>query len=1004
MFRKESYKFFKNGPGRISKISGRWGVVILLLYGYLFAQPEADTGFVSEELPTAADTLASLPESEAGDSVFNAVETIDSVESGIVETQSLDTADSTIEDVDITDSADVADEDIILVDEEESEPQDSLPPIEKMPELKRFIEAEYPQEIYKQGIEGAVLLDLIVSDSGTVDSVAIVSGVNPVLDTNALVAARQFVFSPAIAGGVPVPVLLQYEYRYLLQEVVEKVEKYANFSGRVLEQGTKSPVSDALVVINFIDTVSDTALSVPFGVYRERIGTFEGQYLEENRLVTITDENGYFRFYSLPACTIEVKIPVPGYEEFGEREAITAGEAIDVVYRMQRISYSDYEIVVYGRAEEKEVSRRQLTLNEVKKIPGLGGDAVKVVQALPGVARPTFGISQIIVRGAPTNNSKFFLDGVEIPLLFHYGLKSTYNSDALEKVDFYPGGFGTRYGGAIGGVVEITGRRAKTDRWHGYLDANLLDGAVFVEGPINDKVSMLGQFRRSFIGDLIKVAAKNSPTTMVMTTAPYYWDYIARTDVAISDKHHSYLTLFGVKDGMELIVSDVRGGNAGVDEAKNSARAEVLFHLGIAGWEWDMSDILFNSLKYSVSYVKSDVSVFGVAKSETSYWQHYIRDQLSWKPSPSFLLNIGADIELVPLNLLLILPDAEGNINADTTKNWLFGVVGGYMNFEWRPIERLQIIPGLRYDFYPELDYSGANVPEFWDYHFDNTTRFSGEPAFRLTGRYEVVEGHVAKASAGTYSQTPQPIGQAIHETWGNPDLTATRASQYVVGHEWRITDLIHTDIQAYFNRQWDVARLPAIKELGPDMKPVVGNGKRRMKGVEVMLRHDQSESFFGWLAYSLSRSEQYNFDEERWVVSSKDQTHNLIAVGSWRLPMNWEAGFKLQFTTGDPATPVIGSEYDENNRFYRRINGETNSDRLDPTVQLDIRIDKKFIFKKWILSTYVDFYNIGYFLYKSPQMNMYDPAEPYDYADMRPNRRSAYQYSIPAIGIKADF
>ena len=46
-----------------------------------------------------------------------------------------------------------------------------------------------------------------------------------------------------------------------------------------------------------------------------------------------------------------------------------------------------------------------------------------------------------------------------------------------------------------------------------------------------------------------------------MTIAPFYWDYIGRVDYDINEKHHTYLTLFGVKDKTELMSSDVRGGS-----------------------------------------------------------------------------------------------------------------------------------------------------------------------------------------------------------------------------------------------------------------------------------------------------------------------------------------------------------------------------------------------------------------------------------------------------------
>jgi TonB family protein len=914
----------------------------------------------------------------------------------------LDDSDIVLTDEDDTSDIVLSDDDIELTDEEE---EDSLPPIEKMPEFVKQVDIEYPPEVYKNGIEGKVLVNIIINDSGTVDSVAIAQGLHPVLDSNVVQAARQFVFTPAIAGGKPVPVLIQYERIFTLNEVVEKVEKYVNFSGRVIEKGTKNPIADAMIVLHFQDTVDNKYLDVPFHVYLERIGKFEGQYIEENRLVALTDSLGEFKFYSLPPGRVEVRTPLPGYEEFVETENINPDEELNVKYFVRRISYSDYEIVVYGKTEKKEVSRRKLTLNEVKKIPGFGGDAVKVVQALPGVARPTFGMSQIIVRGANTRDSKFFLDGVEIPLLFHYGLKSTYNSDALQSVDFYPGGFGTRYGGAVAGIIEITGRKPKNDRWHGYGDANFFDGSIFTEGPIGKKVSILATARRSFIGDIIKLAAEKSPSNTVLTIAPTYWDYIVRTDVDITGNQHAYLTLFGVKNKMEMISSDVRGGSDDIDAAKDAFKVELLFHMGIASWNWNISDILKNDLKYALTYGESNISAFGFFKSTNDYVMHSIRNQMTYAPSKKLQLNLGADIQLFPLNLILQLPAGENQIMKDTTNDWLFGVVGGYLNVEWKPVENVQIIPGIRYDYYPELNYNGANYPEFWDYkNVDNETRFSGEPSFRLNGRYEFVKNHTAKGALGNYNQSPEPMGQTVHKTWGDPELPVTRASQYVIGYEWQITDLIHAEIEGYYNRQWDVPRGPTKEELINGSELFLADGKKRMKGLELMLRHDQGERFFGWVAYSLSRSEYYNYDLKKYVLFGKDQTHNLIAVGNWKLPKNWEVGFKLQYTTGDPETPLIGEIYNEKYHFFEQIYGEINSARLDPTFQLDLRFDKKIIFKKWMASVYVDFFNIGYFLYKSPQTYMYNPGDPYNPKLQQPNRRAANQYSIPSIGLKVEF
>ena len=277
---------------------------------------------------------------------------------------------------------------------------DSLPPIETMPALTHFVKADYPADLVKQGIEGAVTLEIVVNDSGRVDSVAVVKGLHPRLDSAAARAAGAFIFSPAIAGGKPVPVLMEYVYRFSLQEVATKIERFVNLSGRLYERGTRAPIVNATIALFFKNPESDTSIKVPLGTYLAKIGGFDGQYLQDGSLIATVDSIGAFSFQSVPSCSVVVKVIAPDFENYVDEVAVKHGEATELVYRLERIAIGDNEIVVYGKAEKKEVAQRTLTLNEVRKIPGLGGDAVKVVQTLPGVARSAFSIWELDHHGA----------------------------------------------------------------------------------------------------------------------------------------------------------------------------------------------------------------------------------------------------------------------------------------------------------------------------------------------------------------------------------------------------------------------------------------------------------------------------------------------------------------------------------------------------------------------------------------------------------------------------
>ncbi len=308
----------------------------------------------------------------------------------------------------------------------------------------------------------------------------------------------------------------------------------------------------------------------------------------------------------------------------------------------------------------------------------------------------------------------------------------------------------------------------------------------------------------------------------------------------------------------------------------------------------------------------------------------------------------------------------------------------------------------MRYDYYNELG--------------------EGEPSFRLTSRWNWTKNHTAKAALGTYNQSPEPQGQALDSIWGNPNLPATLARHAVLGYEWRFTDLLSIDVQGYYN---DQKRIPARYSdtggnAGITAPKFLADEQGRMYGLEILLRHNQSRRFFGWIAYSLSRSERRSerqpqqqgggnsllnvqavWDPEKWYLFNRDQTHNLQIVCSWKLPRNFETGFRMRYVTGNPATPRRGYteskyEFDSELNRYNTLYGEFLSDRLEPFFQLDLRVDKKWLYKKWTLSAYLDIQNANYFFYNSPEIYQYN----YDNSERAP----VGGIILPSLGFRAEF
>ena len=98
-----------------------------------------------------------------------------------------------------------------------------------------------------------------------------------------------------------------------------------------------------------------------------------------------------------------------------------------------------------------------------------------------------------------------------------------------------------------------------------------------------------------------------------------------------------------------------------------------------------------------------------------------------------------------------------------------------------------------------------------------------------------------------------------------------------------------------------------------------------------MLLRQELLHGFFGWITYSLTRSERRDHPDTAWRLFDFDQTQALGVVASYQLGHGWEVGARFRYTTGFPRTPVIPQPgvFDDPNNQYDPIFGAHNSIRI---------------------------------------------------------------------------
>jgi hypothetical protein len=707
--------------------------------------------------------------------------------------------------------------------------------------------------------------------------------------------------------------------------------------GRLREKGTRDPIGDANVAII---VTADDGTPQP----AEVVGT--------------TDADGRFEIRAKPGAALRVIVSddrhepcirdLPGAE-------LRADKPFELVCTVASRQEHSYETRVHGHRETQSTTRYTLTQPELTTVPGTFGDPLRVVQNLPGVARTPFGLGLLVIRGSSPQDSGVFVEGHQIPILYHFlGGPSVMTPRLIERIDFFPGNFGVQYGRFTAGIIDIGVTSKPTPRLHGAADINLLDSSGYIEGPLGAGWTGSVSARRSYIDLLLPLVL---PTNTI-TAAPVYYDYQAGVHRDFGDGRLA-LFAFGSNDSLRVISTSPAQGNLSLDTETGFDRVLAVWTKPLRQW--------VNKLSPAIGYDRLVFSA-GTINVNRSAYVGELRDDLTRVFNPHFALRVGFDGQLSRDSIFFNVPvDPQARLYGPTMPMFQQRTIpldrlgtAVFTDATWDVGRGVRLIPGLRMDYFR---YVGQN-------------RVTFDP--RLVVRWTTSPIHTWKAGIGVFHQMPEP--QLLNSELGNPNLPPIMAAQYSVGMEHMLNKRISLDATAYlvyrYNEPVDVAGMP----------PFAPTGEQRSYGLELILKHEFTERFYGWVAYTLSRSEQTattvgapstagfnNLQDQNaptWTPTAFDQTHNLIVVGSynWRF---WRFGSRFRLVTGSPTTAQQEGYYDADTGQYVCRQAPVNGAREPTFNQMDVRVERRWVFNAWELAGYVDVQNV--YNAVNPEATLYD-------------------------------
>ncbi len=711
--------------------------------------------------------------------------------------------------------------------------------------------------------------------------------------------------------------------------------------------------------------------------------------IEQLNKNAIADSLGRYNFTGLPPGAYTLMVTAVGFEPQAKFNIpITNGNSNEVSFELQRLSSALSEVTVKGNRRtakatslETPLSVQRLTTEEIKSNPGGNFDISRVVQSLPGITG-TSGVgngfrNDIIIRGGAPFENVYYLDGIEVPVINHFstqgsagGPQGILNVSFIEDVRVSTSAFDARYDNALSGIFEFKQKNGNTNRVQSNIRLSASELAATFDGPLNKKknLTFLASARRSYLQFLFKA--------LDLPIRPDYYDFQYKVSYQPNAKNTFSFIGIGAIDRFTFgnikkptlekffILDNVPSNNqwnytvGGTyrHSAKNGSLSISLsrnvLDIDVVKYE-DNDDKTPSRLRFNTTARETENKLrLDVTSNTASGWKftYGLSGQYVEYVNNSF---VRRRAEIKDANGTIVQPADifDYNTNIDFFRYGAY-VQAGKSLFT----NRLGINAGVRAD--------GNSFP-------DNTNNPLENLSPRIAISYAITPGWNINASAGRYTRLPPYtiIGFQQNGRFINRNAAYTATNHYVAGLEFLPKSTLRFTLEGFYKKY---SKVPvslrngiSLNNLGGDFaavgnEPIVSSGEGEAYGAELFAQQKLTRRLFGFLSYTYVISKFSGLDGKL-LPGAWDNRHLFSFTLGYKLKGTWELGLKYRFQGGVPYTPfdetaslinyaTFGSGILDYSRF--------NQLRLGNFQQSDIRIDKKWNFRKITLDLFIDIQN----------------------------------------------
>jgi len=708
--------------------------------------------------------------------------------------------------------------------------------------------------------------------------------------------------------------------------------------------------------------------------------------LEGTTIGAVSDTDGRFTIAGIAPRSYNIQIQSIGYEPVIIYNVIvSSGNEQVIAVEMETARATDLKEVVirknpFSHSAETPLSIQTLSAQEIKSNPGGNFDVSRVIQAFPGVGGTSGSVggyrNDLIIRGGAPNENIYYLDGIEVPVINHFATQGSaggptgiLNISFIEDVSLYTSAFPAKYDNALSGVLQIKQREANRTKIQSNVRLSATEIAYSADGPITDKVTFELSARRSYLQLLFRA--------LQIPIQPSYWDFQYKINYRINKKLTFYTLAVGAIDKFSFLTPEnltpenvyILHSNPLIKQHSYTNGYGLKKLIDNGSWNLTFSrNMLVNQQdKYLDNQNPSEAT--RTLKINSTEAENKLRFEVSkFKSWWSYSYGMMAQYDEYKNNffgqVLGATTDSVGNvvqpavfISSSTSigffKYGAFGQIAG--NFFDR---KLSLSLGIRTD---------GNT--FTTHGNDLSKQISP----RFSASYSISSFIKFNASVGRYYKIPVYTLLGYRDSAGryvNRDNRYIGCDHYVAGFEvlpkWRGARFtLEGFYKSYADYPVSLIDGISLANKGGNFnvlgnEPVSSTGNGRSYGAEFQFQQKLTKNLFVIFSYTHYKSEFTNAGAV-YVPASWDNGDLLSFIGGYKFAHNIELGVKFRYQGGAPYSPfdlnasqanyvVSGTGVIDYSKF--------NTLRLGSFNSMDIRIDKKWNYRKWSLDLYVDVTN----------------------------------------------